>query len=87
MVICYRMRDTTHQNILRFNAVKGRAGNLQMPDKTYKVSFKDSTIGPQLVRAERIEIHGEHLIFLRSDGELSALFLFEILKDWSEVDP
>jgi hypothetical protein len=38
-------------------------------------------------RAASIKIHGEHLAFLRSDGELSALFLFEIVKDWSEVDP
>ena len=58
-----------------------------MPDKTYMVIFKESTIGPQLVRAERIEIHGEHLAFIRSDGELCGLFLFEIVKDWSEVDP
>jgi hypothetical protein len=70
-----------------FQCCQGRAGSSQMPDKTYIVMFKESTIGPQLVRAERIEIHGEHLAFIRSDGELSGLFLFEIVKDWSEVDP
>jgi hypothetical protein len=64
-----------------------RAGNSQMPDKTYLVRFKASDVVPQLVRAARIEIHGEHLAFLRSDGELSAMFLFEIVRDWSEIDP
>jgi hypothetical protein len=58
-----------------------------MPDKTYLVRFKESDLGPQLVRADSVEIHEEHLAFLRSDGELSALFLFEIVRDWSEVDP
>jgi hypothetical protein len=58
-----------------------------MPDKTYMVRFKESDVDPQLVRAASIAIHGEHLAFLRSDGELSALFLFEIVKDWSEIDP
>jgi hypothetical protein len=42
---------------------------------------------PPTPEADSVEIHGEHLAFLRSDGELSALFLFEIVKDWSEVDP
>jgi hypothetical protein len=57
-----------------------------MADKTYVVRFKESGVGPQLVRAERVEIHGEHLVFLRSDGRLSALFLFEIVKYWSEIE-
>lgn len=57
-----------------------------MPDKTYLVRFKESDLGPQLVRADSVEIHGEHLVFLRSDGKPSALFLFETIKYWSEVD-
>jgi hypothetical protein len=36
---------------------------------------------------DSVEIHREHLAFLRSHGELSALFLFEIVKDWSEIEP
>jgi hypothetical protein len=56
-----------------------------MPDKNYLVTFKESNLAPQLVRAATVEIHGDHLTFLRSSGELSALFLFEIVKDWSEI--
>jgi len=62
------------------------AGNSQMPDKTYLVRFKEPGLAPQLVRAASVEIHGEHLVFLRASGELSAMFLFEIVKDWSEID-
>jgi hypothetical protein len=58
-----------------------------MPDKTYLVRFKESNVPPQLVRANRFEFHGDNLAFLRADGELSALFLFEIVKDWLEVNP
>jgi hypothetical protein len=58
-----------------------------MDDKTYLVRFKEADLAPVLVEAERVEIHGEHLVFLRATGELSAMFLFEILKDWSEIGP
>jgi hypothetical protein len=58
-----------------------------MDHKTYLVRFKESDLSPVVVEAERIEVHGEHLVFLRASGELSAMFLLEIVKDWSEIDP
>lgn len=57
-----------------------------MDDKTYLVRFKEPGSAPILVEAASVEFHGEHLVFLRSSGELSALFLFEIVRDWSEID-
>jgi hypothetical protein len=57
-----------------------------MDDKTYLVRFKESGLAPVLVEAGSVEVHGERLVFLRSSGELSALFLFEIVRDWSEID-
>jgi hypothetical protein len=57
-----------------------------MPDKDYLVRFKEPNLAPQLVRAAKVEIHGEHLVFLLSSGELSALFLLEAIKDWEEVE-
>jgi hypothetical protein len=57
-----------------------------MVDKTYLVRFKELGLDPVLVEAASVEVHGEHLVFLRSGGELSALFLFEIVRDWSEID-
>jgi hypothetical protein len=35
----------------------------------------------------RAEIHGEHLVFLRSDGSFAALFVLEIVESWPEVEP
>jgi hypothetical protein len=57
-----------------------------MVDKTYLVRFKDPDSTPQLISASSVEVHGEHLVFLRPGGELCALFLLEIVRDWSEID-
>ena len=56
-----------------------------MADTPYLVRFKGADSPPKLVNAETIEFHGEHLVFLRSDGSLAALFLLEIVEGWSEV--
>ncbi len=56
-----------------------------MANKTYLVRFKPPEISTQVVHAERAEIYGEHLVFLNSKGELAALFLMEIVEDWSEL--
>jgi hypothetical protein len=61
-------------------------GKSQMVHKTYLVRLKESDLSPIVVEAERVEVHGEHLVFLRASGELSAMFLLEIVKDWSEID-
>jgi hypothetical protein len=41
---------------------------------------------PDLVIAASAEIHGEHLIFLRSDGSPAALFVLEIVQSLSEFE-
>jgi hypothetical protein len=56
-----------------------------MADKAYLVRFKGPDLPPELVIAETIEFHGEHLVFLRSDGSLAALVVLEIVESWSEV--
>jgi hypothetical protein len=58
-----------------------------MRDKTYLIRFKCSHLVPHLVTAAGAEIHGEHLVFLRSDGSLAALFVLEIVESWPEVEP
>jgi hypothetical protein len=57
-----------------------------MPDKTYLIRFKKTYLHSDFVIAANGEIQGEHLVFLRSDGSLAALFLQEIVECWSEVD-
>jgi hypothetical protein len=57
---------------------------LPMSDRAYLIRFKETTFPPDLVIAVNVEFHGEHLIFLRSDGSLAALFTLEIVDSWSE---
>jgi hypothetical protein len=58
-----------------------------MRDKTYLVRFKESDINPHIVIAASAEIHGGHLIHLRLDGSLAALFMMEVVESWSELNP
>lgn len=57
-----------------------------MPNKAYLIRFKGADLAPELVIAENIEFHGEHIVFLRSDVTLAALFVLEIVESWSEVN-
>ena len=57
-----------------------------MRDKLYLIGFKGSELISHVVIAARAEIHGEHLVFLRSDGKLAAMFLDEIVENWSEFE-
>ena len=57
-----------------------------MPEKTYLIHFHESEIGPKVIRASHVEIYGDHLAFVQASGELSALVLFDIVKNWSEID-
>jgi hypothetical protein len=58
-----------------------------MADTAYLVRYKGADPPPEVVIAETIEIHGEHLVFLRSDGSLAALFVLETVESCSEVKP
>jgi hypothetical protein len=61
-------------------------GHHPMSDKLYLIRFKASELICHAVIAARAEIHGEHLVFLRSEGRLAALFLMEIIENWSEFE-
>jgi hypothetical protein len=56
-----------------------------MADTAYLVRFKGGDLPPELVIAESIEFQGEHVVFVKSDGSLAALFVLEIVESWSEV--
>jgi hypothetical protein len=61
-------------------------GPIFVPRKGYLIRFRRPDLTVQLVVAANAEIHGEHLLFLHSDGSLAALFLLEIVETWSETD-
>jgi hypothetical protein len=54
-------------------------------EKTFRVTFKPLEWKPQLVRADRAEDRGEHLVFLTTEGLLAGLFLRELVVSWSEI--
>jgi hypothetical protein len=57
-----------------------------MPGKLYLVRLKGSDMSFHAVIAARAEIHEDHLVFLRSDGKLAALFLLDMVAHWSEFE-
>jgi hypothetical protein len=56
-----------------------------MPDKTFLVQYKAPEPSSRIVVAARLEVHGEQLVFLNSEGKLAALFLMEIFESWHEI--
>jgi hypothetical protein len=52
----------------------------------YLIRLKGSDVIFHVVIAARAEIHGEHLVFLRRDGNLAALFILEIVESWCEFE-
>jgi hypothetical protein len=56
-----------------------------MSDKTYLIRFKGTDLAADLVIAATVEFQGEHLVFLKSDGTLAALFVLENIERWSEI--
>ncbi len=57
-----------------------------MNERAFLIRFKRSDLAFHTVIAAKAEIHGDHLVFLRSDGSLAALFLMDLVQSWSEVD-
>ena len=60
-------------------------GVLVAPDGTLHRPVTTPDIAAGAVVATRVEVHGEHLAFLNSNGELAGLFLFESVESWSEL--
>jgi hypothetical protein len=56
----------------------------KMANKTYLVRLKPPQRHAYYVIAERVEIHGEHLVFLDAQGKLLVLVLLEIVESWTE---
>jgi hypothetical protein len=54
-----------------------------MAEKTYLVRLKPPSLALQQVVAAKAEIQEEHLVFVNSDGKLTALFLMELVESWN----
>ncbi len=56
-----------------------------MPNKTFLVRLRSDT--HQHVRANKVEVHGNHLVFLTAEGKLAGVFLLDLVESWNEIAP
>jgi hypothetical protein len=54
--------------------------------KVFVVRFKPLGMKMQSFEAARAVINDEHLVLLNAKGKLVALFLFNVVESWSEVE-
>jgi hypothetical protein len=52
-----------------------------MVDHNYRVRLTTGTV--QHVIASTVQLHGDHLVFVNSKGQLTALFLKTLVKSWN----
>jgi hypothetical protein len=52
-----------------------------MADHIYRVHLTTQTV--QHVTASTVQLHGDHLVFLNSNGQLAALFLKNLVRSWN----
>jgi hypothetical protein len=52
-----------------------------MVDHNYRVHLTTHTV--QHVIASTVELHGDHLVFVNSKGQLTALFLKDLVRSWN----
>jgi hypothetical protein len=56
-----------------------------MSEILYLIRFKPASLRPQTLVAATAEIHGEHLVLLQANGQISALFLMDEVASWSQI--
>jgi hypothetical protein len=52
-----------------------------MVDHNYRVRLTTQTV--QHVIASTVQLHGDHLVFVNSKGQLTALFLKDFVQSWN----
>jgi tRNA(Ile2) C34 agmatinyltransferase TiaS len=52
-----------------------------MVDHNYRVRLTTQTV--QHVVASTVQLHGDHLVFVNSKGQLTALFLKNFVRSWN----
>jgi hypothetical protein len=52
-----------------------------MADHNYRVHLTTQTV--HHVIASTVQLHGDHLVFVNSKGQLTALFLKDLVRTWN----
>jgi hypothetical protein len=83
-----RCRTPTNSKSMRWGNLRGDprfgttlAGWAIMVDHNYRARLTTQTV--QLVIASTAQLHGDHLVFVNSKGQLTALFLKELVRSWN----
>ncbi len=56
---------------------------IAMTNKTFVVKFKSPELAMRTVIAATVELHGDHLMLMDSDGLVAALFVMDTVESWS----
>jgi hypothetical protein len=54
-----------------------------MLNKTFLVRLRSNA--HLHVRAIKVEVHGNHLVFLTEKGKLAGVFLLDLVESWNEI--
>jgi hypothetical protein len=57
-----------------------------MVDTKFLIEFHTPDLGALCVFASHVEVRGDHLLLLNSDGQLAEVFMLENVKSWSEAE-
>jgi len=63
-----------------------RSVKIPMADKRYLIQLRLPGPAIHVLIAASVELHGDHLVFLNSKGELMFLIMLENVESWTEVD-
>jgi hypothetical protein len=56
-----------------------------MADRLFLVKLKVPQGAIHRVVAQTAEIQGEHLVLLKAEGKLAALFMLDVVESWNEL--
>jgi hypothetical protein len=56
-----------------------------MSQRLFLVRVKHLQPETHVFLAERVEVHGEHIVLLQHDGRPAAMFCFEAVQCWTVV--
>ena len=57
-----------------------------MADKRYLIRLRLPGRAIHVLIAASVGVHGDHLVFLNSKGELMFLIMLEAVESWTEAD-
>ena len=80
------VRDVDHCADLPVRVTCNQTGEVSMSDKTYLIRLNSPRRTLHVAIAASVAIHGDHLLFLNSKGELVFLVVLDAVTSWTEAE-